>query len=163
MAFSNELRKRLLIALTSEKSAEELEKLIIQALANQPAEPPPNQDPDEAKRLVITRKAGEQISALKMVRLEGNQAFVGSSDSLESSIVVGIALNAASSGEDIIILVYGIHEDSFFGFGPNEALYLSSDGSITEVPPTTGVLVRVGSSLGYGQVLLSVATDSITL
>lgn len=116
---------------------------------------------DQVKRLVDSKIAGEEISALKLVyAIDSLSVGVGSSLLYNKSKVIGIAMNHANIGEQVNIHLFGKYEDGLFGFTINEPVFLSQNGSMTQIAPSVlnGDLysVDVGFSLGLNQVFIRI-------
>lgn len=108
---------------------------------------------NEVPKLIDARIAGENISALKVVRLiNENEVLIASKDTFGEAQALGVALNAALTGEQIRVLSLGILEDAFFTFPLNDLLFLDSSGNITNVEPLSGTRTVVGKSLGPGSI-----------
>lgn len=110
---------------------------------------------------IITREAGETISALKMVIIDSsNNVFYADSNTVyEDSKTIGMAITAGNIGEDIRITTFGVVSDVSFVFSANDQLYLSTNGDITITPPTTPTniySVFIGQALGAGEIFINV-------
>jgi len=117
---------------------------------------PPVVQSTEAAKLVLTKTAGENISALKIVRLTASDNYVLADEvTYNEALAIGVALNAASTGQQVRALTLGILEDAFFTFPLNTLLYLGSNGTITDTVPATH-RVRLGYSLGPGAIFVKI-------
>src|SRR4030067_2042131 len=102
-----------------------------------------------AKVLILEKNANESISALSLVYLDTSLTCRNADNLIyNTSICVGIALNGGAIGDLIKILSFGIVEDPFFIFGLNDPIYLGLNGVITDIAPTSGILVKIGNGLG---------------
>lgn len=79
--------------------------------------------------------------------------------------VLGIALEAGTSGDDIRILLFGLLEDPFFAFPLNDNLYLDNTGNIVNVEPTTPgeYITEIGYSLGTGSIWTRIEDPELIL
>lgn len=112
---------------------------------------------DSAKRLEVIKIAGESFSALKLVRLVDSESVLLADKAIyDNSIVLGVSLNAASIGNDVTVLVYGILEDPFFNFSPNELLFLGDNGEITNINSLSGNRTIIGHGLGAGAIMVKI-------
>lgn len=104
----------------------------------------------DAQRVVKSYTAQETISALKLVRIQnGSDAYLASpSGTYESARVLGVALNAALTGQSVSVLEFGELTDATFTFTAGVPLFLGALAAITDVPVTNGFLIKVGYSLG---------------
>lgn len=110
-----------------------------------------------AKVLIITKTAGETISANKAVRLSDSlTCMLADNSSIMTGTVVGISLNSGNTNDVIQILTFGNIEDPFFNFGLNELIFLGANGNLTNIAPTSGVLTLIGNGLGNGSIFVKI-------
>ncbi len=104
------------------------------------------------------RNAGETISALKCVySFDANTIKLGSSSgSLAEAMAFGVTITAANINESLQIQTYGTLRDSSFTFAANDQLYVSSNGSITNVAPVTGYRTVIGTAQGIGSIFINI-------
>lgn len=116
-----------------------------------------SQDALSAKTLILEKIASENISALKLVYLD-TQSSVRLADNLSevTGTVIGVALNTVLAGGLVRVLVFGILEDAFFNYAINERLFLGSNGEMTTIQPTSGVLTSIGFGLGSGAIQIGI-------
>ena len=57
---------------------------------------------------------------------------------------IGIGLNAAAIGEAVTIVSFGEISESSWGFTPDLPVFLGLNGTLTQIVPQSGNLVRVG-------------------
>lgn len=113
---------------------------------------------DTAKRLTITRKLTSTTSPMKFVKADSpTHVSVGQSNTVFGDAqIVGLTLNAGDAGDDVEILVMGVVEDPVFsGMNINEPLFLTTNGSSSQVPPNAGFSKEVGYHLGGNQIFVS--------
>lgn len=114
-------------------------------------------DAVSAKTLILEKEASESISALKLVYLDSSLSCSLADSSISGKInSCGVSINAGILGDIIKILSFGIIEDASFLFGVNEPLYLGTNGEITNIPPTTGYLTKIGYGLGAGSIYIKI-------
>ena len=105
----------------------------------------------------LTFVANETISALKVVyAVSETDVGVCDSDVLAKSQALGVALNAATIGQPVAVRTFGLLEDVSFLFLPGDELFVSSNGSITDNPVSTGFHIEIGHSLGTGKIFVQV-------
>jgi hypothetical protein len=103
---------------------------------------------ESGTELTEDRVAGGSISALKLVYVGSDGfAYAASSSASATANVVGIAKNAVSLAQTVSLHLYGSISDASFGFTPGASLFLSANGTITETPPATGYVVKIGYAL----------------
>lgn len=115
------------------------------------------QDALSAERLIVTRIAEEDISALKLVTAsEPNEVRISDPNAaFEDAQVLGLALNSATTGNEVQVLLSGAHTDpSFSSLTLNSKLFLGATGSITQTAPTTGHQTDVGEYIGDNAVFI---------
>lgn len=118
---------------------------------------------DSAKRLEDDFIAGENISALKLFYINDDQeAMLADNSDYGTSQVIGISLTAAASGGEFRGLLFGRISDPLFSYPSNTSLYLGSNGSVTNVVPTSGTRTKVGHALYSGAIFLKIE-DPINL
>ena len=126
---------------------------------------PPSTDPipvriDNATQSATleVRNAGETISALKCVySFDANTIKLGSSSgSLAEAMAFGVTITAANINESLQIQTYGTLRDTSFTFAANDQLYVSSNGSITNVAPVTGYRTVIGTAQGIGSIFINI-------
>lgn len=115
---------------------------------------------ENAQRLVLTRIASTNISALKVVTASSpTEVVVSSPDTYSNAKALGITLTAATVGTPITILMFGKLSDVTLVFPLNAPLFLNALGSLTDVSPEVqGIAhhVQIGHSLGSGEVFLNI-------
>jgi hypothetical protein len=104
------------------------------------------------------RNAGETISALKCVySFDANTVKVASSsNTLPEARAFGVAITSANTNESMQLQTYGTIRDTSFTFAANDQLYVSSNGSITNVAPVTGYRTAIGISQGFGSIFINI-------
>ena len=102
--------------------------------------------------------AGMVISALKLVYCDINEnVFVADNeDVFDKALVVGMALNAATLGNNVEVLIFGIYEDLSWNWTANDLLFLDTNGNITSVPPIVGYQTTIGKALSNNSILLNI-------
>lgn len=115
------------------------------------------QDALSSKTLILEKTASENISALKLVYLDSSSSVSLANNTSElQGTVAGVAINSATAGNTVKILVFGIAEDSFFNYNINERLFLGINGEITATQPSSGVLTSIGFGLGAGAIQIGI-------
>lgn len=115
---------------------------------------PPGASGTPGTSLVATKTAGETISAGKAVYLDTATVVKLSDHSvLSRQKCIGVAKTAATLSNPIEVITDGIFEDAIFsGFTINEPIFVGSNGTLTQVPPTSGVLLEAGYYLGENKI-----------
>ena len=96
----------------------------------------------------VTMIASTSISIHTAVMPDGTGGVVyaDQQDVLTVGRLMGIASSSASVGEDVIVIVTGEVDEPTWTWSPGE-VYLSTDGTLTQTPPTTGYLQVIGVAL----------------
>jgi len=121
---------------------------------------------DVAREIEVEVVCGEAISALRLfyIGADGKAYLANASTTYENSQCVGMAKNAATTGQVIKGLLFGKIADPFFNFPLNEDLFLSTSGGLTDQDPQgLGLLFqkKVGVSLGAGAIFLNINSTII--
>lgn len=112
---------------------------------------------DSAKFLVDDRVLAENISALKLVRaINESEIVLAEPTTYNESKVLGVTLQGGVTTDEVEVLLFGKLEDPSFNFPLNEPLFLTTNGTITDVPPVTGFSANIGYSLGLGAIFINV-------
>lgn len=112
--------------------------------------------------------AGETISALKAVyvKVSDGQAYVAKSNGTDpEALVVGLALNAATVGTQVDVILMGVLQDASWSWAANELLFLTPTGSITNIPPslpTDTYHVELAKALTSNKIMVNIESP-ITL
>lgn len=106
--------------------------------------------PGEPSSATDILEAGETISALKPVVVLDGIAFVASSsDSDHRGFVAGVAITAATVGNDVTVKTSGRITDSSWNWNPLIPSVFVGDGVLTQTPPSSGwvqAIARVEAS-----------------
>lgn len=145
---------------TTTQEVEVLQPSIVEIeIVQNPREAPDIENVDIPK-LALTKTYSETISALKLVTASSNTEVKGATpDTLENSIVMGVALQTGIAGFDGRVHILGILDDPSFNFNVNELLYLGENGEITNVPPSlpnSQFSTTIGYSLGTGSIFIQI-------
>lgn len=91
----------------------------------------------------VTRQAGEEVSALRVVYESQARAYLIDPESDTSLQMLGISLTTGSAGADLTVQTIGaIDEPSWkWSQGP---VFAGPSGTLTQIPPTTGWELVVG-------------------
>lgn len=110
--------------------------------------------------------AGENLSALKLVCIDTTSGELFLADSVDvgtSYTVIGMTLNAVNAGEQPNILFEGPYIDSGWSWNmaSDVSLFLGANGLITQTPPTSGYLLRVGFATSSQSIFLHLSEPVI--
>lgn len=93
--------------------------------------------------------ADGNISAIKAVYKTVDGVALGEfNTTINESTIIGITRTSAADGDKLKYKTLGKLEDSSLNFPINDPLYLGANGLITNVAPTEGFRVRLGTSNG---------------
>jgi hypothetical protein len=105
---------------------------------------------------VFTKIAGETISALRVVKLENDIAFLASCDEgLDYNKVIGVSKTGASTGQEIIIQTFGEIQDSVLNL-QSSSLFLGINGEILTSPPANGFVLKIGKVLSLDKIGINI-------
>lgn len=112
-----------------------------------------------AEAIQQTYIASETISALKIVSSASlsNVKLADALTTFSNAKCIGMALNAVTTGQQVITTNFGVVEDPFFNYPLNAPLFLTTDGSIslTEDPLATHS-VTIGYGMGAGGIFIDI-------
>lgn len=100
-----------------------------------------------------TWQAGENLSAGRVVIIDGNEAFYFQpSEPSHGGRAWGMTITSATAGSDVTIQREGVVTDAAFSGFVDEALYVGADGELQTGWPGTGLLQKAGVSAGDNKV-----------
>jgi hypothetical protein len=107
----------------------------------------------------VVRTAGETLSALKAVyELDGKVYALDSLDVDHAAAYLGVTTNAVSAGGDSIIQRSGTLDDSSWSWTPSGEVFVGTDGALTQVAPTVGFKLIVGTAASATRINLTLDT-----
>lgn len=117
----------------------------------------------QAQWLVVDKIAGENIDSFKMIRFANidTVVYARANGTREESRPFGITITSSLAGNKVKVLVMGIIENPIFTYPSGTLLFLSTNGSITDVVPTlpsSNYSLVVGEALAVGVISLSIRT-----
>jgi hypothetical protein len=103
---------------------------------------------------VITRIAGENIGALKAIRVDSaGLCWLADKDDANASDVIGISKTSAILGANLDIAVAGELVDSGWNWATGE-VWLGNNGTLTQVVPTSGLLVQMATVVSSTSIVI---------
>lgn len=110
--------------------------------------------PTTSTENLITREAAQNLQGHRVVIIgSNNKASLAEPDHVLGDQVAGITTGATPMGQIAIIQAAGEMQDNAFNWQPGP-IWLGAGGILTQTLPTTGALVRVGTSLGPNVILI---------
>lgn len=115
----------------------------------------------DAKRVTDLKTADVAMSALTFVTAtsDTNISKAINNGTFSEATVLGMTLSVAPLGGDVEILMFGKIKDPFFTYPVNTLLFLSTNGTITDVAPSLPLATHsteIGHSLGNGAIFLNI-------
>ena len=116
---------------------------------------------DSSTYLVIQRIAAEDIVRTDVLSYNaiGEVKLANNNTTPDDAFVVGMALNDASTGHLVDVLIMGVINDPAFNVFPlNSTIFLDTAGATTDVKPNTpsaSSTTVVGRSYGNGEVFIN--------
>lgn len=92
----------------------------------------------------LTAVAGEALGGHRAVRLVSGQAFYADQGNPAKTAVIGITTGAANLGATVTIATAGEIIEPSWSWTPQQAVFLSTNGVLTQTPPMSGALIEVG-------------------
>lgn len=115
--------------------------------------------PGPAGGTAFTRTAAANVSGGKAVTLNaaGECLHADGADPTMASRVAGIALNGGLIGDTITIIVTGGEiEEPTWNWIEGQPIFLGPDGALTQVAPTSGYVLVVGTAVGPTRMLVKI-------
>lgn len=107
----------------------------------------------------VVRRAGETLSALKAVYEWNGQVYaLDSQDVANAAAYLGVTVSSANLGEEIIIQRSGTIDDGSWAWTPSGEVFVGTDGALTQVAPTTGFKLIVGTASSATRINLTLDT-----
>lgn len=111
----------------------------------------------------VTYTAGENLSAGRVVIIEGGEAFYFQpSDTTHQGRAYGITTAAANTGESATIQISGEITNPAFTFAADSILYVFNNGIIVDTAPTVNVLQVAGVSSGSTKMRIDFSISILT-
>ena len=114
----------------------------------------------ESQALTQNLTASIAISGQRAVADDGNNQLIyaDSSDASKAYRTLGISKGAGVSGALIDVLIFGELIEAGWNWTPNQPIFFDSIGNLTQIPPTTGFVQRVGRALSPTKIYVTVET-----
>jgi hypothetical protein len=103
---------------------------------------------------IITLTAGTDLGGNRVVTGAVEYADNTNLDTLTKAI--GVTAGAAILGEPIHVISGGELE-GFFGLTPNQPVYLSVNGTVTQTLPVTGYIQRIGVAVTSTKIIINLS------
>lgn len=116
--------------------------------------PGPKGDPGNT----LVCKAAYPISGQRIVSLNASNEAEYPSD---FSQALGLTTNAAIGGDYLTVITGGLVYEPSWTLTPNQAVYLSVDGLLTQTVPTTGTLLQIGFAVSPTEMFIKLGTPII--
>lgn len=110
-----------------------------------------------------TKQCDHIISALKICKATSPNtiAYASNTDDILDAQSLCLSLQSGNYLDRIDVAFFGQVNDGFFNFPLNAPLYLGDYGEILGTPPSSGVLINIGHSLGTGAILINIKAPLI--
>lgn len=113
----------------------------------------------------ILKTAGATIGGHRAVVTDSTSDVVVYADNTNpahEAAVFGITTGAAASGASVLVKTSGEIEEPSWIWTPQGAIYLSTNGNLTQTPPTTGFCLALGYAVTSTKMLVNIG-QAITL
>lgn len=104
----------------------------------------------------ITAVAAANLSGHRAIVLNSTQQaiYADNQTSAHAARVLGITTGAAAIGSNATIQTFGLTESSWnWSIGP---IFLATDGTLTQTPPTTGFLLVIASAIAPTKIFINI-------
>jgi len=107
--------------------------------------------------LPYSLEAGENLSALRVVRGDGSGAVVYASydDEANAGAIVGITTTAALLGDFVFVRIGGMMTDASWSWSLG-TIWLGLNGALTQTPTEAGALVPVARAISSTRIVVDV-------
>ena len=61
--------------------------------------------------------------------------------------VIGITKQAGASGDNVTVIMFGQFTDSWYAFNVGDSIYLTTNGQLSDTPPTSGFLMKIAYAI----------------
>lgn len=103
----------------------------------------------------LTLPATTAIGGQRAVRfLNGHLAYASSLNVGDANLVLGISVNAASPGGEVVVQTSGLMTDGYWTWTPDAPIFCGVQGVLTQVLPTTGFILILGVALSATRILV---------
>lgn len=101
--------------------------------------------------------ASVALGGHRVLRLTGTESVDYAQPSVDGTKgIVGVSLHAATTGAPITVRREGHITDPSFMFTPGQSLFLTSNGFMTQILPSSGVIQRIGYAITATTMSLSI-------
>jgi len=113
--------------------------------------------------LIGTVQSGENISALRVVSADpadGKVYYTDNTELASAETAIGISLTAALADAELQVVQEGAFEDAGWSWNTagNPALFVTTNGVITQTPPTSGFTQKVGFIITATKIYVKIET-----
>ena len=113
----------------------------------------------DTSQVKVTKTASENISALQLVIADGETGVLVAekNSTFQDAQVLGIALNAATTGNDVEVVTFGeVSDPTFSSLTENNPIFLGDNGSIIQSVTAGDFLTEVGKSIGGNGIFVTI-------
>lgn len=122
--------------------------------------PGPQGPPGPAGGSVVQYPAGENLSAGRVVIIEGGEAlYFQPSTPAHGGRAFGVTTTSALTGETVNIQVVGEPADASFSAFSDVPLYVGDDGEIQTTFPASGLIQKAGFGTGTNKIMIDFSTQ----
>lgn len=105
----------------------------------------------------VTYAAGENLSAGRVVVIDGGEAFYFQpTDPTHAGRAFGVTTSSATMGNNVTIQISGEVSDVAFTFAADSGVYAGTNGQVTETRPASGLSQLVGVSITATKMLIKI-------
>lgn len=101
---------------------------------------------------------GENLMAPRIVKedADGKIYYASHTDVAAMDATLGLTLQAGILGAAVGVLFYGEYKFNGWNWIPKKPIFLGTNGQITQTPPTTGFLLRLGFASESDEIVLRI-------
>lgn len=112
---------------------------------------------DQIATNIITIDAGEYVGGHRVVaQVNGSVVMASNLNLSHMNNILGLTLGPANLGGELQIQFSGYIVEPSWSWNLTKAIYLSTNGLLTQTMPTTGFLQQIGTVISSNKVLISI-------
>lgn len=106
---------------------------------------------------IIHRTAGQNLSGHKVLSaaIDG-KAIYADVNTVTTSAIIGISLNAASLNDTVNIQTSGMLQHTGWSFTPQEPVFAGLNGQLTQTPPNAAYSAEIGVALSTDTLIINI-------
>lgn len=106
---------------------------------------------------IIRRTAGQNLSGHRVISAASDgKAIYADVNTVTTSAIIGISLNAASLNDAVNIQTSGMLQHTGWSFTPQEPVFAGLNGQLTQTPPNAAYSAEIGVALSTDTLIINI-------